>query len=169
MYEEIGMLCDWFKAASRQRHTQYNMLFSWNTCKCWTQFLSALGSKNNKTYHLIEQTLSWESAKSYCRTNYIDLAMIENEEENQKVLSIITTYVWIGLYRVPWTFSDGTNSSFRHWWSYEPNNVNNNQLCVGLYDGGFSDMECTTTFPFICSGKLNIHMASFRQPTFWSF
>ncbi|CAL8339780.1 C-type mannose receptor 2-like isoform X1 [Gadus morhua] len=126
---------------------------TWNDDRCSTlyPFVCFSGSSNNKAYHLIEQTLSWESAKSYCRTNYIDLAMIENEEENQKVLSIITTYVWIGLYRVPWTFSDGTNSSFRHWWSYEPNNVNNNQLCVGLYDGGFSDMECTTTFPFICS------------------
>ncbi|XP_056458160.1 uncharacterized protein LOC130391864 isoform X4 [Gadus chalcogrammus] len=109
---------------------------------------------NKKTYHLIEQTLSWESAKSYCRTNYTDLAMIENEEENQKVLSNITTPAWIGLYRAPWTFSDGTNSSFRPWLSYEPNNVNNEELCVTLYDGGFSDRDCNATFPFICSAKI---------------
>ncbi|XP_056458159.1 uncharacterized protein LOC130391864 isoform X3 [Gadus chalcogrammus] len=112
------------------------------------------GLSNKKTYHLIEQTLSWESAKSYCRTNYTDLAMIENEEENQKVLSNITTPAWIGLYRAPWTFSDGTNSSFRPWLSYEPNNVNNEELCVTLYDGGFSDRDCNATFPFICSAKI---------------
>ncbi|CAL8358963.1 unnamed protein product [Arctogadus glacialis] len=113
----------------------------------------ASGSSNTKTYHLIEQTLSWESAKSYCRTHYTDLAMIENEDENRQVLSIITTYAWIGYYRVPWMFSDGINCSFRHWWRFEPNNLYNDQLCATLYDGGFSDMECTATFPFICSGQ----------------
>ena len=117
------------------------------------QFLSALGPSNTKTYHLIEQKLSWESAKSYCRTHYTDLAMIENEEENQQVFSNITTSVWIGLYRVPWTFSDGTNSYFRHWWSHEPNNYANSQLCGAVYMGGFSDIRCTSTYPFICSGK----------------
>ncbi|CAL8339787.1 unnamed protein product [Gadus morhua 'NCC'] len=128
---------------------------TWNDFKCsaLAHFVCFSGSSNKKTYHLIEQTLSWESAKSYCRTHYTDLAMIENEEENQKVLSNITTPAWIGLYRVPWTFSDGTNSSFRHWWSYEPNNVNNEELCATLYDGGFSDRDCNATFPFICSGR----------------
>ncbi|CAL8358972.1 unnamed protein product [Arctogadus glacialis] len=111
------------------------------------------GSKNTKTYHLIEQTLSWESAKSYCHTHYIDLAMIENEEENQQVFSNIHAPVWIGLCRVPWTFSDGTISSFRTWWSYEPNNLHDDELCATLYDGGFSDRDCTATFPFICSGQ----------------
>uniref|UniRef100_A0A8C5CKX0 C-type lectin domain-containing protein n=1 Tax=Gadus morhua TaxID=8049 RepID=A0A8C5CKX0_GADMO len=122
-------------------------------CSDLYAFVCFSGSSNNKTYHLIEQKLSWEPSKSYCRTHYTDLAMIENEEENQKVLSNITTPVWIGLYRVPWTFSDGTNSSFRTWWRNEPNNINNNQLCAGVYDGGFHDGECTATLPFICSGR----------------
>uniref|UniRef100_A0A8C4Z0V2 C-type lectin domain-containing protein n=1 Tax=Gadus morhua TaxID=8049 RepID=A0A8C4Z0V2_GADMO len=128
---------------------------TWDDVKCSSlyHFVCFSGSLNTKSYHLIEQTLSWESAKSYCRTYYTDLAMIENEDENQKVLSIITTYVWIGLYRVPWMFSDGTNCSFRLWWRYEPNNLYNDQLCATLYDGGFSDRDCNATFPFICSGK----------------
>lgn len=114
-------------------------------------FLCALGP-NAKTYHHMNQLLSWESAKSYCRTHYTDLAMIENEEENQRAFSTITTHVWIGLYRVPWTWSDGTNFSFIHWWSYEPNNINS-QLCGTVYRGGYSDVGCTDKFPFICSGK----------------
>ncbi|XP_059921389.1 macrophage mannose receptor 1-like [Gadus macrocephalus] len=123
-------------------------------CSALYHFVCFSGSSNTKTYHLIEQTLSWESAKSYCRTNYTDLAMIENEEENQKVLSNITTSAWIGLFRVPWTFSDGTNSSFRHWWGWEPNNLYNGQLCASVYGGGFTDKRCTRTFPFICSAKI---------------
>ena len=116
-------------------------------------FLFTLGSSDAKTYHHINQTLSWESAKTYCRTHHTDLAMIENEEENQQVLSVVSSPVWIGLYRVPWTWSDGTNCSFRHWLSNEPDNNPNTQFCGVVHDGGFSDVICTPKRPFICSGK----------------
>ncbi|KAK0149558.1 Macrophage mannose receptor 1 [Merluccius polli] len=123
-------------------------------CASPNEFSCFSGSSNTKTYHHITQTLSWESAKSYCRTHYTDLAMIENEEENHQVSSTnTTTPVWIGLYRFPWTWSDGTNCSFRHWWSYEPNNSGGSQLCGTVYKGGFSDIGCNKQFPFICSGK----------------
>ncbi|KAJ3585069.1 hypothetical protein NHX12_013791 [Muraenolepis orangiensis] len=83
------------------------------------------GPSSAKTYHLVTQTLSWESAKSYCRTHYTDLAKIENQAENQQVSSIVTTSSWIGLSRVPWTWSDGSNGSFRHWLVNKPDNREN--------------------------------------------
>ena len=79
--------------------------------------------------------------------------MIENEEENKQVLSAIGKTAWIGLYRVPWMWSDGTNCSFRPWWSYEPDNLGGSQLCGVVYEGGFSDLHCLHLRPFICSGK----------------
>ncbi|KAJ3585071.1 hypothetical protein NHX12_013793, partial [Muraenolepis orangiensis] len=80
------------------------------------------GQSSTKTYHHVSQTVSWESAKSYCRTHHTDLAKIENQAENQQVSSLVTTSSWIGLSRVPWTWSDGSNGSFRHWDAGEPDN-----------------------------------------------
>ncbi|KAK0149561.1 Macrophage mannose receptor 1 [Merluccius polli] len=133
----------------------FGTLGTWydNNCAVRWEFFCFSGSSDAKTYHHITQLETWESAKSYCRTHYTDLAMIENEEENQQVLSAISSPVWIGLYRVPWTWSDGTNCSFRHWWSDEPDNRGGSQLCGVVLEGGFSDSTCNGQFPFICSGR----------------
>ncbi|KAK0141912.1 Dromaiocalcin-2 [Merluccius polli] len=125
--------------------------YDWN-CAARQTFSCFSGPSDAKTYHYINQTLSWESAKSYCRTHHTDLAMIENEEENQQVFStVMNTYVWIGLYRVPWMWSDGTNCYFIPWWSYEPNNLVGSQLCGAVYEGSFKNLQCNALRPFICS------------------
>ncbi|KAK0149562.1 putative C-type lectin domain family 20 member A [Merluccius polli] len=125
--------------------------YDWD-CAAHQTFSCFSGPSDAKTYHYINQTLSWESAKSYCRTHHTDLAMIENEEENQQVSSTATnTYVWIGLYRVPWKWSDGTNCSFRHWLSSQPGS--GSELCGAVYLGGFVDHYCYHSHPFICSAR----------------
>ncbi|KAJ3585450.1 hypothetical protein NHX12_014169 [Muraenolepis orangiensis] len=96
---------------------------TWDDAACShkTMFVCFSGPSSAKTYHHVSQTLSWESAKSYCRTHYTDLAKIENQAENQQVSSLVTTSSWIGLSRVPWTWSDGSNGSFRDWGVSQPN------------------------------------------------
>ncbi|KAJ3583398.1 hypothetical protein NHX12_017470, partial [Muraenolepis orangiensis] len=79
--------------------------------------------------------LSWKSAKSYCRTHYTDLAKIENQAENQQVSSNVTTFAWIGLSRDPWTWSDGSIGSFRHWLVNEPDNKESVQFCSVFLNG----------------------------------
>uniref|UniRef100_A0A8C5AQI8 C-type lectin domain-containing protein n=1 Tax=Gadus morhua TaxID=8049 RepID=A0A8C5AQI8_GADMO len=98
-----------------------------------------------------------------------DLASVTNMEDLNQ-LSDMTAGVqsWIGLndfnrktmdlYPNSWRWSTQTRSrSFRTWWSNEPNNLHDDELCVTLYDGRFSDRDCTATFPFICSGKKYIN------------
>ncbi|KAJ3585068.1 hypothetical protein NHX12_013790 [Muraenolepis orangiensis] len=105
---------------------------TWDDAVCSQQykFVCFSGPSSAKTYHHVTQTLSWESAKSYCRTHYTDLAKIENQAENQQVSSLVTTSSWIGLSRVPWTWSDGSNGSFRHWAAGEPNNYLSTGFCT---------------------------------------
>ncbi|XP_048091681.1 C-type mannose receptor 2-like [Alosa alosa] len=113
----------------------------------------------NDTYVLITTILSWNDAQAYCRANYIDLPSIRNSTENQKVLNAANgNNVCIGLYRTR-TWSDGSESSFRHWKSGQPDNTNDAQPCtaVSFSDSGqWTDEDCTTNlFPFFCySGKL---------------
>uniref|UniRef100_A0A8C7WUC6 C-type lectin domain-containing protein n=1 Tax=Oryzias sinensis TaxID=183150 RepID=A0A8C7WUC6_9TELE len=98
----------------------------------FTCFVSVT-DQNKKNYVFINQAMSWSSAQQYCRKNYKDLAMIENQEENTEAQNAkpSNNVVWIGLYREPWTWSDGSRSSFRNWLPTTGlNNVDKNQHCI---------------------------------------
>ncbi|XP_059198386.1 C-type lectin domain family 4 member M-like [Centropristis striata] len=86
-----------------------------------------------------------------------DLASVRNQAENQKVQELIPAgwYVWIGLFRDSWKWSDGSSSSFRYWLSGQPNNYGGRQDCAAAdfsSSGGWRDENCDLKFPFICSG-----------------
>uniref|UniRef100_A0A3B3E0U2 C-type lectin domain-containing protein n=1 Tax=Oryzias melastigma TaxID=30732 RepID=A0A3B3E0U2_ORYME len=109
--------------------------------------------KTFKNYVLINQAMSWSSAQQYCRTNYKDLAMIENQDEHTEALNAkSSTYkVWIGLYREPWTWSDGSTSSFRNWYPSGSDNYGGNQHCAAEdSDHAWSDEICSGKKVFIC-------------------
>uniref|UniRef100_A0A3B3DYK4 C-type lectin domain-containing protein n=1 Tax=Oryzias melastigma TaxID=30732 RepID=A0A3B3DYK4_ORYME len=68
-------------------------------------------------YYYVNKALNWSEAQQYCREKYtdLDLAMIENREENMEALNAkpSSSIVWIGLYREPWTWSDGNGRTGR--------------------------------------------------------
>uniref|UniRef100_A0A672FRI0 C-type lectin domain-containing protein n=1 Tax=Salarias fasciatus TaxID=181472 RepID=A0A672FRI0_SALFA len=109
---------------------------------------------DHKQYILIEQNSTWEDARSYCRVNHTDLAVIEKDEENRNVTSVTRGHtVWIGLYREPWMWSDGSNSSFRRWQTAEPSNSFGIEHCaVNNLDHQWGDRDCGVLLPFICQG-----------------
>ncbi|CAI5661819.1 unnamed protein product [Oreochromis niloticus] len=88
--------------------------------------------QNKKNYMYISTTKTWPSAREYCMKHSMDLAVIENSEENAEVSSLkpSTGAVWIGLYRMPWTWSDKSQSSFKNWKSSKPDNDRGNEYCV---------------------------------------
>ena len=107
------------------------------------------------TFVLTNTTMTWTEAQSHCREHYTDLASVRNEEENQKVkdLKPAGQKVWIGLFRVPWKWSDGSNSSFRYWSTSEPNNREKKEYCVAADFGGFGrweDKNCDVRRAFVC-------------------
>uniref|UniRef100_A0A3B4A3R0 C-type lectin domain-containing protein n=1 Tax=Periophthalmus magnuspinnatus TaxID=409849 RepID=A0A3B4A3R0_9GOBI len=88
-----------------------------------TFYLLSVLSSGIKQYHLINTLKNWADAQTYCRQYHVDLAMIESATENQEVLNILLenpTAAWIGLYRQPYRWSDGSNSTFRRWDSNQP-------------------------------------------------
>uniref|UniRef100_A0A3P9IA90 C-type lectin domain-containing protein n=1 Tax=Oryzias latipes TaxID=8090 RepID=A0A3P9IA90_ORYLA len=115
----------------------------------------ALQSENaSKNYVFINQTMSWSSAQQYCRENYKDLAMIENQEENTEAKNAkpSSDLVWIGLYREPWTWSDGSKSSFRNWLPNTGlNNIDKNQHCITENpQHQWADEFCNIPWVFVC-------------------
>lgn len=79
--------------------------------------------------------------------------MIESSAENAEVYSVkpALAQVWIGLYRVPWTWSDNSEYSFKNWLPLQPDNFLFNQFCVvenALHQ--WNDEPCALEFPFIC-------------------
>ena len=103
--------------------------------------------------------MSWRDAQDYCRNIDMDLVSIRSLEENRFVLNATQTQaVWIGLFKDPWTWSDGSSSSFRFWRRSQPNN-DNDQACVlavFLDEGRWNDRRCNLNQDFICQGGESI-------------
>lgn len=66
----------------------------------------------------------------------------------------VTQSVWIGLFKDPWRWSDGSLSSFRHWKPLQPN-YREGQDCVAAVfkdQGRWNDLRCSTKRHFVCRG-----------------
>lgn len=126
-------------------------------------FFCAYVTGVNDSYTLINMILSWYDAQAYCRANFIDLPSIRNSVENEKVrVAANGRKVYIGLYRNR-TWSDGSDSSFRHWKSGQPDNANLAQHCTAMSfsdSGLWTDESCANNLPFFCyKGKNTLHVA----------
>ncbi|KAL0194943.1 hypothetical protein M9458_008515, partial [Cirrhinus mrigala] len=85
------------------------------------------------------QKMNWTDAQSYCRQNHIDLVSVRNQNENQQ------KFIWImGLDR---------DSSFRYWYTGEPNNAGGVENCAVIEpnaQGQWHDISCNDQYPFVC-------------------
>uniref|UniRef100_A0A3B4XAW9 C-type lectin domain-containing protein n=1 Tax=Seriola lalandi dorsalis TaxID=1841481 RepID=A0A3B4XAW9_SERLL len=113
--------------------------------KTLLSIIAASGS--SETHVLINKSMTWTEAQSYCRANHTDLTSVRNLQENQKVKNLVPSNerVWIGLFRDSWKWLDGSNSSFRNWRESEPNNRGHKEECVAANfekSGKWEDWTC---------------------------
>ncbi|XP_059189931.1 C-type lectin lectoxin-Lio2-like [Centropristis striata] len=111
----------------------------------------------NVTFVLTDISMTWTEAQSYCREHHTDLASVRDMTENQKVQELVPAggYVWIGLFRDSWKWSDGSNSSFRHWLPGQPDNSKGTEACAVAdfrSSGRWADINCNNRRAFICYG-----------------
>ncbi|XP_044040645.1 receptor-type tyrosine-protein phosphatase H-like isoform X2 [Siniperca chuatsi] len=99
----------------------------------------------------VDTNLNWTEAQRFCRENYVDLASIRNQTENDIIANLAAgSFVWIGLHREK-LWSDGSTSLFRHWASGQPDLGTEQCVTMAFNDSGrWSDNNCSLTFPFIC-------------------
>uniref|UniRef100_A0A3B3VZZ6 C-type lectin domain-containing protein n=1 Tax=Poecilia latipinna TaxID=48699 RepID=A0A3B3VZZ6_9TELE len=98
------------------------------------------------------QKKSWQEAQSYCREKHTDLISGTKQLQDEEVKNLkITAY--FGLFRDTWRWSDGSNSSFRHW-NNELSNVkyNSGQCAMTVFDDEtrWKNENCDERKPFIC-------------------
>ncbi|XP_034721919.1 macrophage mannose receptor 1-like [Etheostoma cragini] len=110
---------------------------------------------SNVTFVLGSSRMTWTKAQNYCRANYTDLASVRNMADHQKIQLMMYggANFWIGLFRDPWKWSDGSSSSFRFWKTGQPDNINGKQTCVAAdfsQSGAWEEWPCDVERAFIC-------------------
>uniref|UniRef100_A0A3Q3XK92 C-type lectin domain-containing protein n=1 Tax=Mola mola TaxID=94237 RepID=A0A3Q3XK92_MOLML len=112
----------------------------------YKQLFEAGLNDESRPYVVLNKMRHWLKAQNYCRQEFIDLASVRSKSENQQVKNQLQNSLyheaWIGLHREPWSWSDGSSSSFRQWRSNEPNNENNAQQCAAVQGDVWVDWNC---------------------------
>ncbi|MEQ2236943.1 hypothetical protein ILYODFUR_017823 [Ilyodon furcidens] len=87
-------------------------------CNHSHRFICYNGTQLGSDFVLVNKTMIWSSAQRFCRENYINLATVRNDTENQRVRSLLSSgYIaWIGMLRDPnFYWSDGSSVLFTTW------------------------------------------------------
>lgn len=123
------------------------------SCRVLKNHFTGLPEPGQKNFTYVYLLKTWYDARDYCRQHYTDLAMIQDETENSKVASFHPDYVWIGLYREPWRWSDNTPVKFTNWQSLDVD-VSNKDCAAETSAHLWITVSCAATLPFFChTGK----------------
>ncbi|XP_074524307.1 E-selectin-like [Halichoeres trimaculatus] len=133
------------------------MLCTWSVAHSWSYFYS-------------NSSMTWQKARTWCRTHYTDMVAIQNQEEIEHLnewLPKRTRYYWIGIRKINnvWTWV-GTNKALTeeaaNWAQGEPNNGKEgknpglNEDCVEMYikrdqqAGKWNDERCGKLKTALC-------------------
>uniref|UniRef100_A0A3Q3VXW4 C-type lectin domain-containing protein n=1 Tax=Mola mola TaxID=94237 RepID=A0A3Q3VXW4_MOLML len=103
----------------------------WFESDCGAQRSFVCGNSETGGDVFVAETKSWRDAQDHCRDILSDLVGIHSEEKNEAVLNVSgSRSVWIGLFRDPWKWSDGSASSFRYWKPRQPNHLRDYLILV---------------------------------------
>uniref|UniRef100_A0A8C7YL37 C-type lectin domain-containing protein n=1 Tax=Oryzias sinensis TaxID=183150 RepID=A0A8C7YL37_9TELE len=123
------------------------------------------GSSAYKYY--LGDKMTWFDALRYCRENHTDLIsgpqleeLQKHDNPTEKIIQLQTEgisnplssfqYIFIGLFRDIWTWSDGSSFSFRHW-NVKYNSSSVKYDCTMLNkDGMWQTDDCNNRKPFFC-------------------
>ncbi|XP_071402750.1 C-type mannose receptor 2-like [Centroberyx affinis] len=104
---------------------------------------------------VVNDRMNWSSAQRYCRENYIDLASVRNQTENQEIQKLVPQgdWAWIGLNREPPSrWSDGSDSSFTYWDNTAYHGMTNEMCAVVIRWNSvkWRAISCHYRIPFVC-------------------
>ncbi|XP_024865314.1 C-type mannose receptor 2-like [Kryptolebias marmoratus] len=128
-----------------------------HSCGYKKNFLCYDERNSSKKFHLIRETKTWLEAQNYCREHHTDLisGLNQLQDKLQGELSPVQNnpFIYIGLFRDTWRWSDGSSFSFRHWnLQFNNDKYNSGQCAMTVFDDGgrWKNGDCTDRNPFIC-------------------
>ncbi|XP_042368310.1 macrophage mannose receptor 1-like [Plectropomus leopardus] len=124
-------------------------------CTLTYPFICYRGTQLNPEFVAVTDRMTWFDAQRHCRENYIDLATVRNNTENQEVKNAMQgeDWAWIGLYRDPHMYwSDGSGYSFSQWSSGSIQIGSIGVMCATALQtsGAWKGRPCEVRFPFVC-------------------
>uniref|UniRef100_A0A3B3SDB9 C-type lectin domain-containing protein n=1 Tax=Paramormyrops kingsleyae TaxID=1676925 RepID=A0A3B3SDB9_9TELE len=108
---------------------------------------------------LVNRTTTWNEALNYCRTNYLDLVSVHNEEIQYWVSRMAekasTDHVWLGLrfscYLNFWFWVSAENVCYQNWETNNTNFCGNTGAVQSKYPHYWVSLPETMQLNFICS------------------
>ncbi|XP_036451862.1 macrophage mannose receptor 1-like [Colossoma macropomum] len=127
--------------------------------------LLTLSSCLSRQYYFVNVNKNWTEAQAFCRQSYIDLATIENDNDQSSVIAAVNgsynSQIWIGQYEDVqnswrWYLDDDAfygvgERNYRNWGSNAPDNNGGKEMCTQMMSNGFwNDVNCNLLAKFIC-------------------
>ncbi|KAK7944890.1 hypothetical protein WMY93_000618 [Mugilogobius chulae] len=103
-------------------------------------------------YTYVPTSVSQPAAVAYCRQHHTDLVTIENSDTNVEVIMSkpASVTVWIGLFREPWVWTDGSPVTFKNWQPGHPANGVELFCVVENEKRQWVSVGCANSYTFIC-------------------
>lgn len=104
------------------------------------------------SFIFVNKTLSWMDAQRYCREHHTDLASVRNQSENDQIQRTSNAqHIWIGLYRGPWKWSDGSSTSLiREKTNINETHANNLSSCGVIKNKMLTVSRCDLKLSSVC-------------------
>ncbi|XP_065132923.1 macrophage mannose receptor 1-like isoform X2 [Paramisgurnus dabryanus] len=131
----------------------------WYSYQCSTQLFFACYNETTG-YIKINDRKNWTDAQSYCRQYHTDLATVRSPDEQSQLYAVVGDgpWVWIGLFKDSWQWSDQWSLFFRNWAAGDPSQTSGSGDCAAISttnSGKWVQHSCDLQHPFICHGGTN--------------
>ncbi|KAJ3604570.1 hypothetical protein NHX12_029310 [Muraenolepis orangiensis] len=121
--------------------------------------------RSASAFHLIKRTLSWDRAREFCQTHYVDLAVLNTEEQYLRLrddIAVQRATFWLGLRR------DNVSSSWKWKSSATTAGVNYEGRCGSLEavvrkDRKLLTRYCAENHNFVCQGPVAPQQATLES------
>lgn len=125
---------------------------------------AALATGISSRFILIEDSLNWTDAQAYCRRTYTNLAWVRHKHENKELWDVSNNLtVWIGLTRMSWRWSDGSQPTFLPWKMIPyPHDEHGDCGALDVHKKihGIIQLNCAEKAQFFCSRGKRPHQFS---------
>ncbi|KAK1889852.1 Macrophage mannose receptor 1 [Dissostichus eleginoides] len=124
----------------------------WNDVHCSRSFkFICYKETGQEKYVVIHEPKNWLQAQSYCREHHTDLVSNITQIRSTDFKAKAGSYwVWIGLFREIWSWSDGKNVSFRNWDPDSFKDEASKTCAMTTPNGKWSSDTCKKEKPFYC-------------------